>query len=102
MNITLRQLQAFVAVAGAGGFTGAAEHLHVAQSVVSILVKELEAELGIRLFDRTTRRVELTEAGREFQANAQRLIADLDHAVRQTQDLVERKRGRIAVAAPPL
>ena len=102
MNITLRQLESFVAVASSGSFTGAAERLRVTQSVISILVKELEAELGIRLFDRTTRRVELTKAGQEFQSSAQSVIDDLEHAVRRMHDLVERKRGRITVAAPPL
>jgi DNA-binding transcriptional LysR family regulator len=101
MNITLRQLKAFVAVADTGNFTRAARRLHVAQSAISLMVRELEDELGVRLFDRTTRHVELTDPGREFSARAQKLIADLEHAVRQTQELVERKRGRIAVAAPP-
>lgn len=102
MNITLRQLQAFVAVALAGSFSRAAERLHMAQSGVSVLVRELETELGIRLFDRTTRRVELTEAGREFRADAERLIAELDRSVRHTRDLVARRRGRLAVATTPL
>jgi DNA-binding transcriptional LysR family regulator len=102
MNVTLRQLEAFVAVAEAGNFSRAAEQLHVAQSAVSVLVRELERKLDIRLFDRTTRRVELTDAGIEFRATAEKLIADLDHAVQHTRDLVERKRGRIIVAAPPL
>ena len=102
MDVTLRQLQAFVAVAEAGNFSRAAEKLHVAQSAVSVLVRELERKLNIRLFDRTTRRVELTDAGEEFRATAEKLIADLEHGVQLTQDLVERKRGRIVVAAPPL
>ncbi|MBN9528419.1 MAG: LysR family transcriptional regulator [Alphaproteobacteria bacterium] len=102
MNITLRQLQAFIAVAIDGNFTRAAQRLHIAQSAVSVLVRELEAELRVRLFDRTTRRVELTEAGREFRGSAEKLIADLEYAVRNTHDLVERKRGRFTVAAPPL
>jgi DNA-binding transcriptional LysR family regulator len=102
MNVTLRQLQAFVAVAESGNFSRAAERLHVAQSAVSVLVRELERKLNIRLFDRTTRRVELTDAGFEFRATAEKLISDLEHAVQNTHDLVERKRGRIIVAAPPL
>src|SRR4051812_23779186 len=102
MNVTFRQLQAFAAVAAAGSFTRAAERLHVTQSAVSVLIRELEADLGIRLFDRTTRRVEITEAGIDFRAGAEKLIADMEHAVRHTHDLVERKRGRITVAAPPL
>jgi len=102
MNITLRQLQAFIAVAIDGNFTRAAQRLHIAQSAISVLVRELEAELKVRLFDRTTRRVELTDAGREFRGSAEKLIADLEYAVRNTHDLVERKRGRLTIAAPPL
>src|SRR6185295_8282004 len=98
MNITLRQLQAFVAVAATGNFTQAARRMLVAQSAVSVLVRDLEGDLGIRLFDRTTRRVELTAAGVECRATAEKLIADLDDAIRHTHDLVERPRGRITVA----
>ncbi len=101
MNITFRQLRAFTAVSACGSFTRASEQLHLTQSAVSNLIRELEAELGIRLFDRTTRRVELTHAGREFRGSAEKLIADLDHTARHTHELVERKRGRLIVAAPP-
>src|SRR5580704_14098706 len=101
MNITLRQLEAFVAVADTRNFTRAAQRLHTAQSAISLLIKELETDLGVRLLDRTTRHVELTDPGIEFRGYAEKLIADLDHAVRHTHELVERKRGRIAIAAPP-
>jgi len=102
MNITLRQLQAFKTVAEFGSFTRAAERLKVAQPALSLNIRELEQELKVRLFDRTTRRVELTEAGREFLQSADKLLADLERAVRDAQDLSERKRGRVRVAAPPL
>ncbi|MBL8671073.1 MAG: LysR family transcriptional regulator [Alphaproteobacteria bacterium] len=102
MDVTVRQLQAFIAVAEQGSFTRAAERLHVAQSAVSILVRQLEAALGIRLLDRTTRRVELTEGGRDFHRHAETLLADLAAAVRSAHDLAAARRGRVAVAAPPL
>ena len=102
MNITLRQIQAFKTVAEFGSFTRAAERLKVAQPALSLSIRELERELNLRLFDRTTRRVELTGAGREFLQSADKLLADLDRAVRNARDLSERKRGRIVVAAPPL
>jgi DNA-binding transcriptional LysR family regulator len=102
MNITLRQLQAFKTVAEFGSFTRAADRLKVAQPALSLSIRELERELNLRLFDRTTRRVELTSAGREFLQSADKLLADLDQAVRNAQDLSERKRGRIVLAAPPL
>lgn len=102
MNITLRQIQAFKTVAEFGSFTRAAERLKVAQPALSLSIRELERELSLRLFDRTTRRVELTGAGREFLQSADKLLADLDRAVRDARDLSEMKRGRIVVAAPPL
>ncbi len=102
MNITLRQIQAFKTVAEFGSFTRAAERLKVAQPALSLSIRELERELNLRLFDRTTRRVELTAAGREFLQSADKLLADLDRAVRDARDLSEKKRGRIVIAAPPL
>jgi DNA-binding transcriptional LysR family regulator len=101
MNITLRQLQAFIVIAETGNFTRASEQLRIAQSAMSDLVKGLEAELRVRLFNRTTRRVELTDAGNEFRSQAQRILADLNHAVQNAHDLVDRKRGRITVATTP-
>ncbi|MFN3349021.1 LysR substrate-binding domain-containing protein [Pseudorhodoplanes sp.] len=102
MNITLRQLQAFRTVAAFGSFTRAAERLNVAQPALSLSIRELERELNLRLLDRTTRRVELTGAGREFLQSADKLLADLERAVRDARDLSDKKRGRIVVAAPPL
>jgi DNA-binding transcriptional LysR family regulator len=102
MNITLRQIQAFLTVAEFGSFTRAAERLHIAQPALSQHVRELEGELGVRLFDRTTRRVELTEAGREFRNAAAKIIDDLENAARNAHELAERKRGKVTIAAPPL
>lgn len=66
MNISLRQLHAFVTVARLGSFTRAAEELHLTQAGLSLMVKEMEGQLGYRLFDRTTRSVWLTGAGERF------------------------------------
>jgi DNA-binding transcriptional LysR family regulator len=102
MNLTLRQLRAFVQVARHGGFTAAARHLHLTQSATSLLVRELEGQLGVQLLDRTTRQVSITDAGSEFLQSAERILADVDHAVTNTLGLVEKRRGRIAVATTPL
>jgi DNA-binding transcriptional LysR family regulator len=102
MAVSLRQIEAFLAVAAQGTFTKAAEVLHVAQPALSQLVRDLEQELGIRLLDRTTRRVELTEAGREFRGAATKILDDLDVAIENAGQLADRKRGRIVIAAPPL
>ena len=65
MNVTLRQLRAFVAVADTGSFTLAAERLFITQSALSGLIKELESTLGLRLFDRSTRRLRLVDCAVE-------------------------------------
>ena len=102
MNITLRQIQAFLAVSELGSFTQAADRMHLSQSAVSVLVGELERGLKLKLLDRTTRRVEATEAGRQFGAQAAKIVSDLDHAVRHAHGLSERLHGRLTVFAPPL
>ena len=102
MNLTLRQLRAFAAVAATGSFTAAARELHLTQSALSVLVRELEREMGVQLFDRHTRRVLLSEAGREFQPSVQRLLADLAGAVASVTELREKKRGVLRLAAPQL
>lgn len=102
MNITIQQLRALVAVAELGGFTPAAERLHLTQPAVSVLIRGLERELGVQLLYRTTRAVSLTDAGREFYPIAERMLADLRNAVANAQDLASRKRGRVTVAATTL
>jgi DNA-binding transcriptional LysR family regulator len=102
MSITFRQLSAFIAVAETRNFTRASERLHIAQPMISSLVRELETELGFRLFDRSTRRVELTEAAAEFLQDARRLTSDIEGTLRRARDVGTRRRGRITVGAPPL
>jgi LysR family transcriptional regulator, carnitine catabolism transcriptional activator len=102
MNLTLKQVRAFLAVDQAGSFTGAASRLHLTQSAVSVLISELEGVFGLRLFDRTTRLVRLTEAGREFQPVAERVLAELQMAISSSRELAAQKRGRVALAATPL
>lgn len=102
MNVTLKQVRAFLAVAQVGSFTGAANRLHLTQSAVSVLISELELVFGLRLFDRTTRLVQLTEAGREFQPVAVKVLAELQGAISSSRELAAQKRGRVAIAATPL
>jgi DNA-binding transcriptional LysR family regulator len=77
-GMELRQLRAFVHVTHAGTFTRAAEELHVAQSAVSQAVGKLEAELGFELLRRTSRGVELTEAGEAVFERAREIVASAD------------------------
>jgi len=102
MSISLRQLEAFVAVCNEGNFSKAAQRIHISQSGLSILIRELEQSLECRLFDRSTRQVSLTDAGREFRGPAARLLADLSAAVGNVKGLASRQHGRVTVAAPPL
>ncbi|OVZ61288.1 hypothetical protein CDO44_06530 [Pigmentiphaga sp. NML080357] len=98
MNLTIKQLRAFVNVVNAGSFTEAAKRLYVTQSALSLLLRELESELGVRLLDRTSRRTELSTAGAEFYPLAVKVLEDLDHAVHSTLQLHERLRGSVRVA----
>jgi len=102
MTVTIRQLRAFATVAETGSFTAAAGQLSLTQSALSVLVRELESEVGVRLFDRHTRGVLLSEAGREFQPRVQRLLGDLNEAVGSVAELGVRKRGVVRLAAPQL
>lgn len=101
MPVTLRQLQAFVAVAETGNFTRAGAQLGLAQPVVSGLIRDLEAELGLRLFDRTTRRVVLTSMAEDFRLDAVRLLADMAQTVQRAKSIGARRAGEISVGAPP-
>lgn len=85
----LRQLATFVAVAEEGSFTRAADRLHVVQSAVSAGVRNLEKELGVRLFDRSTHRVKLTDAGRALLPEARVTLT----AAQAAKDAVDEARG---------
>ncbi|MFP5456994.1 MAG: LysR family transcriptional regulator [Alphaproteobacteria bacterium] len=78
--LTLRQIRAFVAASRSLSFTAAAQQLNVSQSAVSLLIRDLESHLGVRLFERG-RQLSLTPAGEEFARAADKLAADLDVAV---------------------
>ncbi|SMP63770.1 LysR family transcriptional regulator [Noviherbaspirillum suwonense] len=101
-NITLRQLRAFIMVADAGGFAAASHRLHLTPSALSLLIKEMEKLLKVRLFDRTTRNTVLSQSGIEFYPLAKKVLDDLGRAVESTRDLEQKKRGTVRVACTPL
>jgi len=100
MNITLRQLQAFSLTAELGSFTKAARAMHLTQSALSQLVRELEQSMGIKLFDRTTRQLALTQVGIEFLASSNRILNDLDHARANVTKWLAHRTGKVVIAAP--
>ena len=100
--INLRQIKCFQAVVELGNFSRAAERLRTSQAGVSHAIHDLEALLGTRLFDRTTRRVELTEAGLIFAAGVLPGLAEIERAVESVRDLSELRTGLVRIAAPPL
>jgi DNA-binding transcriptional LysR family regulator len=102
MNVTVKQLRAFLAVARLGSFTRASGVLHATQSSLSVLVRELETELAIKILDRTTRKVELTEAGEQFYQDAAGVLAGLEQAIQKTRNLSIMKGGHVSIAATPL
>lgn len=101
MNVTLRQLRIFLAVAEQQHFRRAAEQLHLTPPAVSRQISELEAELGQRLFDRTTRAVLATAAGQQLRGQLEPLLDELEGALRQIRDAAEQARGKVQVAAVP-
>ncbi|RJO70624.1 LysR family transcriptional regulator [Nocardia panacis] len=91
----LRQLQYFLVVAGELHFGRAAERLHIVQSAVSQQVNRLERELGVTLFERTTRTVRLTEAGRRLQPHAEQVLNAVTQARQAVEDLRIERTGTI-------
>ena len=102
MNVTLRQLRAFVAVAQTGSFTLAAERLCVSQSALSGLIKELEQSLGLRLLDRSTRRIELSQVGEAIYPLVEKVLVDLDGTLSEVASIKTLSRGVVRVAASQL
>lgn len=93
-------MRAFVNVVSEGTFTQAAERLDMSPQLVSKYVSQLEDRLGVRLLNRTTRKVHLTEAGIRYFEHAQQVLDDIDDMDSQLNDLQEGARGRLRISAP--
>lgn len=101
MNFDLADLRAFVAVADLGSFRAASVALHLSQPALSRRVDKLEQALGFRLFERTTRKVELNAMGRNFIPKARHVLNELESALLGMTDLSDRLHGQVSVACIP-
>jgi LysR family transcriptional regulator, carnitine catabolism transcriptional activator len=102
MEFTSRQFRAFVLVAQHRSFSRAAEALYITPSGLSVLIRELESQLGFRLFNRTTRHVGLTAHGSQLLAVVQQSLEKLDTTVSRVGRLATEASMSLSVGAPPL
>jgi len=101
INFDLQELQAFVAVADRSSFSQAAEDLFLSQPALSRRIDKLEETLGVKLFERTTRRVQLTNVGRVFLANVRTALDELEGAILGVSDLAAHRTGIVTLACVP-
>ncbi|MBV4545459.1 transcriptional regulator CynR [Pseudomonas triticicola] len=97
----LRHLRYLLAVADHGGFTRAAEVLHVSQPTLSQQIRQLEETLGVSLFDRTSRTVKPTDAGAAYIECARRVLVELEAGQRALHDVKDLSRGTLRLAMTP-
>ncbi|MFJ2386586.1 transcriptional regulator CynR [Pseudomonas koreensis] len=97
----LRHLRYLLAVADHGGFTRAAEALHVSQPTLSQQIRQLEETLGVALFDRTSRTVKATDAGEAYIECARRVLVELEAGKRALHDVKDLSRGNLRLAMTP-
>src|ERR1700758_2503824 len=102
MNVSLQQLKVFVAVARQRSFTRAAREFDLTQSAVSRCVRELEDVISLRLFDRTTRQVELTPAGASLARRIGQLLDEIDLTLREERAAHQGHTGMVTVASNPV
>lgn len=101
INYDLHDLRAFVAVAERASFRQAAADLFLSQSALSRRIDKLEESLGVRLFERTTRRVHLTNVGQTFLVNVRAALDGLEDAVLGVADLAAHRTGTVTLACVP-
>ncbi|MBT7376396.1 MAG: LysR family transcriptional regulator [Porticoccaceae bacterium] len=101
MNISVKQLRGFIAIADAGSFAEACEHLHLSQPALSAAIRKMEEAIGGQLFARSTRTVSLTPEGAQFLPVARRLLADWNEGFDDLRGLFALQRGKLSMAAMP-
>lgn len=98
----IRQLSYFIEVAKHQSFTKAAQALHVTQPTLSKMVKNLEQEMDVSLFDRSSRKVRLTDAGEVVFIQAQKIVNSLDDLSSSLYDVMNLNKGKIKIGLPPV
>jgi len=97
--VEIRQLRAFVAIAESGTFTAGALRVHVTQAAISMQIRQLENEIGARVFVRAPRHVILTEAGEQLLRRARHILREHDAAVDEIAELAGAERGRLRIGS---
>lgn len=100
-RLTVHELEAFLQVAECKNFRIASEHLHVSQPALTRTIKTMEGKLGVRVFDRNTRRVDLTSAGQELLPIARRIVLEFDSSLSDLSEFVAGRRGNVTIASVP-
>ena len=95
----IRQLRAFVAIAETGTFTAGAARVHVTQAAISMQIRQLESEIGARVFVRAPRHVILTEAGEQLLRRARHILREHDAAIDEIAELAGAERGRLRIGS---
>ncbi|MCC6775997.1 MAG: LysR family transcriptional regulator [Hyphomicrobiales bacterium] len=99
---SLTKLRTFAAVAEQGSFRKASTQLHLSQPALSAHIRDLEQSLGVPLFHRTTRKVQLTAEGERFLARTRRALDEIESGLLEIRDQAELQRGRVIIAAVPM
>jgi len=97
--VEIRQLRAFVAIAESGTFTAGAQRVHVTQAAISMQIRQLETEIGARVFVRAPRHVILTEAGEHLLRRARQMLREHDAAIDEIAELAGAERGRLRIGS---
>lgn len=101
MDLNLRDIRAFIAVAQTGSFTRAAARLHLSQPALTVQIRRLEETVGVRLFDRNSRNVALTPTGRELLPLLQKSLHDMEHVLIDARALGDGSSGTVRIACLP-
>jgi DNA-binding transcriptional LysR family regulator len=97
--VEIRQLRAFVAIAESGTFTAGAMRVHVTQAAISMQIRQLETEIGAKVFVRAPRHVILTEAGEQLLRRARHILREHDAALDEIAELAGAERGRLRIGS---